>query len=466
MTDVLTEQAREERIAEAVAAAQAADQQRTEQIQWKDGETLLLPVVRLPLEATVLNPASHRIRSHLEAMGDEAEIVQSDPFGVEAQALIELILRSTPGYNNIRGALESDPQRNPGVVTHKGVLVNANTRRDALDALGRDYIDVVVLPSDATDREITDLELELQMERDVKQEYSFTARLLFIEELIVRRGMSAEEVGLKLERSFPDNPKGRKKARELIEQEMRFLHLIREIVASSAGAIRITKFDDDRQEFIEIDEDFERERRHNESGARRVRDAQLAGLIADLGYMKMRQVDEELIDGYLRDALKEQTTLGPYVADLTSSHGDAKPSGFDSDLGGLDVLEDIDTVERGSGPDTTHLFITLASAPADGDITLRDDDGNEVAVPRQTVVAGIKAAFAIAIDAKRRDTREVGRLEAPMLHLGDATQAIDRARVAVAEVDGQEDFDTAAFDDAAAQLVRAFDEFQQARGEE
>ena len=81
-------------------------------------------------------------------------------------------------------------------------------------------------------------------------------------------------------------------------------------------------------------------------------------------------------------------------------------------------------------------------------------------------MAGIKAAFAIAIDAKRRDTREVGRLEAPMQHLGEATQAIDRARVAVAEVDGQEDFDAAAFDDAAAQLVRAFDEFQQARGEE
>ena len=119
-----------------------------------------------------------------------------------------------------------------------------------------------------------------------------------------------------------------------------------------------------------------------------MRDAQLAGLIADLGYMKMRQVDEELIDGYLRDALEEQTTLGPYVADLTSSHGDSQPSGLAyagfvsssdagcgggslrraSDLGGLDVLDDIDTAERASGPDTTHLFITLASAPADGDI--------------------------------------------------------------------------------------------------
>ena len=189
MQEVMTEQARENRIAEAVAAAQAdPERRRTEQLRWKDGDTLLLTIVRVPLDATVLNPGSHRIKAHIEAMGDHAAPVKSDPYGPTAQGLIAKILRSTPGYGQIRGALERDGQLNAGVLTHKGVLVNANTRRCAFEDLGIGYIDVVVLPQDASEKEITDLELELQMERDVKQEYTFTARLLFIKDLVVGRG--------------------------------------------------------------------------------------------------------------------------------------------------------------------------------------------------------------------------------------------------------------------------------------
>lgn len=328
MRELLTEEAREERIAQAVAAIQdALEPQRIEQLSWRDGRPLLCPVVQVPLKATVLNPGSHRIKAHLEAMGDQAASVTSDPYGLEAQDLIAKILRETPGYEQIRGAIRRDGQKHPGVITHKGVLVNANTRRCALEDLEQDYIDVVVLPRDASDLEITDLDLELQMERDVKQEYTFTARLVFIEELVLERGMSPGLVGLRLERALADSPRGRKKAREIIEQELRLLQLIRKVVAVSGGAKKITDFDDDRQELIEIDQDYQRERHRNPNRANRVRDAQLAGLVTDLGYTKMRQVDEALIDDYLPSALREQERLRPYIEELERTDAAAGPMG-------------------------------------------------------------------------------------------------------------------------------------------
>lgn len=466
MTEVLTEEAREGRINEAINAAQEADTKRTEQIDWKDGSTLLLPVVRVPLEATVLNPASHRIRPYLEALGTDADFVKNDPYGIQSQELIGKILRETPGFEQIKGALERDNQRDPGVLTHKGVLVNANTRRVALEQLGRDYIDVVVLPTDATEREITDLELALQMAHDVKQDYTFTARLLFIEELLVRRGISAQDIGLKLDRSLADTARGQQKAREFVEQEMRLLRLIREVVNASGEAIRITKFDDDRQELIEIDEDYERERQRNPVRAVRVRDAQLTGLISDLGYKRMRKVDEDLIDNYLPAALAEQPSLRPYAADLMSADADDPADETSDDIDGLDILEsEPNATERTDGPDTTRLFTTLAAVPENGDLSLRDADGTTALLPRQTVVAGLNAAFATAIEAKERETKAVDRLEAPMAHLADAARSIDRARDALDEVGNRNDFDREALDDAADRLTRAYDEFDAARSD-
>ena len=461
MREVLTEKAREELIAKAVTAArEAPEPRRTEQLRWKGGQPLLLPIVRVPLGATVLNPGSHRIKAHLQAMGDQAESVTSNPYGPHAQDLIAKILRSTPGYEQIRGALERDGQANAGVLTHKGVLVNANTRRCALEDLGKEYIEVVVLPSDATDREITDLELELQMEQDVKQQYTFTARLLFIEELVTIRGMPADEVGLKLERSLTNSDKDRKKASELIGQEIRLLWLINTVVETSKGAIKITKFDDDRQELIEIDEDYERERDRNLERAMRVRDAQLTGLIADLGYTKMRAVNEELIDHYLEDALREQLALGPYVADLMSSKSSPR-AGEGEEPGGLDLLDGLDGTATTDGPNTSRLFTTLASVPEEGELALRDADGNETAIPRQTLVEGLKAAFTTAIEAKRRDSRAVDELTAPMVYLFDAARSIDRAREAFRAVAQREDFLRDDFGHAVAGVRRAFDELVQ-----
>ncbi|MEI2815870.1 MAG: hypothetical protein V9E99_05370 [Microthrixaceae bacterium] len=147
MTTPPTEASRIDLINAAVDAAKGLPP-RTLDLRWK-GTSQTLPVVKVPLAATVLNPRSHRIRGELESRGDEADVVTSDPYSGEAQDLIARILRETKGFDDIKAALERDGgQRDPGVITHKGLLVNVNTRRVALGDLGAEYIDVAVLPAD------------------------------------------------------------------------------------------------------------------------------------------------------------------------------------------------------------------------------------------------------------------------------------------------------------------------------
>ena len=96
--------------------------------------------------------------------------------------------------------------------------------------------------------------------------------------------------------------------------------------------------------------------------------------------------------------------------------------------------------------------------PEDGDVPLRDADGNETAIPKPRVVASISAAFSTAIDAKRRDSQALNKLHAPITQLSDAARLIDRARTAFAEAVQHDDFDVDEFDEAVGRVRRAFDE--------
>ena len=80
------------------------------------------------------------------------------------------------------------------MVTRDGLLVNANTRLAALQELGIDYVRAALLPSDADEHAIDRLELELQVQRDFKQDYTFTNELIFLNELLNAHGYTEEKV--------------------------------------------------------------------------------------------------------------------------------------------------------------------------------------------------------------------------------------------------------------------------------
>ncbi len=92
-----------------------------------------------------------------------------------------------------------------------------------------------VLPADATQQEIDELELRLQMKRDLKQDYTFTNELLFVDELITRYNRTHEEIALVLRWAASRSPKELAKGKERVCQSVRMLSLIRQIQELGEG---------------------------------------------------------------------------------------------------------------------------------------------------------------------------------------------------------------------------------------
>ena len=157
---MISRQARISLIEETVNAV-GADHQDRRPMRWR-GEDVPWPVVQIPVSHALLNPYSHRIKAQIGSLGLSGQVIADDPFGDEAQEFIAEIVCGTPGYARIKATLARDKQQDPGVMTREGVLINANTRLVALRELGVPYIKVQVLPTDATQAELTELELGFQ----------------------------------------------------------------------------------------------------------------------------------------------------------------------------------------------------------------------------------------------------------------------------------------------------------------
>lgn len=455
MTTSITTEARREGIAAALDAAKqaaVAGQGTSTNITWK-GSELVLPVASVDLELVLLNPHSHRISAQLQSLPqDVQDMVAGNPYGPEAQQTIATVLRETPGYERIKLALQNDGQLDAGVITTAGVLVNANTRAVALRELRKGYVKVVVLPQDATTKEIIDLELLLQMRQDVKQDYSFPSQALFIEDLINSNSFTTLEVGRRIRSDLTESAADKKKARELVELELRLLGLMREVRTASGGIVKWTYFDDKRQALLEIDQDYQKLKNTKPEEAARVRDAQLAGVIAGVEYRKLREIDTSLLDNYVEGALRENGALGPHVDALLSAS--APTAG--TTPGGLDVLDDDDDeTSVPGGPTLTSLYTLLAQAGPDDTVALPTAAGPPVELPRKAVAAGLYGALTTAIENKQRDNRSLDDLTAPMVHLKEATRSLDRATTAYADVQQRSGFDRSAFHAALQEYQRA-----------
>lgn len=485
MTQSITGATRESSIQTAVEVAKGAVADgggTAEELRWKE-EKLVLPVASVDLDVVLLSPHSHRIKAQLQSLPKaEQEVVATDPYGTEAQGTIARLLRETPGYERIKNAIGNDGQLFAGVLTTGGVLVNANTRAVALRDLRKQYIKVVVLPGDAGPKEIIELELRLQMEQEVRQDYSFTAQLLFIEDLITSGNYTTVEVGRALRPGLTANRRDTKAATELVEGELRLLGLIREVLSASGGIINLLYFDDLRQALIEIDQDYQRLKSTKPDEAARVRDAQLAGMIAGIDYRRLREVDSTLLDTYVAPALGESGALAPHLDTLLTpalsapTSGDV-PRGVSSffgddeddpaDLGDTDAeggeVHGPGTVAGATAkPSLSGLFNLLAQAPPDGDVTLPAAEGGTVTLPRVVVTTALYGGLTTAIENKKRDLRQIDDLTAPMVHLKEAARALDKASAAYASAHTRPAFERGDFASAVREYERAAAAFRAA----
>jgi hypothetical protein len=417
---------RERRIVEVVVAHDPA-QQEDLAIRWR-GSSLVLPVIALELDAVVLNPRSHRIRSQLESH-PRAEIVEQDPFSDAAQDVIREILRDSENFEDLRTNLAEDTQLSPGLVTRAGLLVNANRRAVALGDLGQPYVKVAVLPADAREEEIADLELRLQMQADFREDYSYTNRLLFVNELINSQNRAPRAVARALNLAASSDPRALRRGAAQVDQDLRVLAMIRDVQRRSGGRIPLTDFDDQEVALEELDDRYRELQRSNPDEATELYELRLLGVLSAVPYRDIRLLEPEAVERYVVPIMTDDELLGRSVAVLTR-----RPASQDGDaeLEGLDVLEMPAVVDAGRAS-VTPIVDLLASTRDLDEVELPTDDGSFRAA-REDVVDAVRQVLRLTAQERRQVNRDEDRLRAPANLVLEAERKLRDARAAYEEV--------------------------------
>lgn len=397
---------------------------------WKDEAGKTYPVILLSLDAIVLNPNSHRIKAQLSSDPRKTGI-DADPFSDASQKVIAELLRDTERFEDLKANLGEVGQTEPGVVTRRGVLVNANTRAVALRDLGKEYIRVAVLPEAADPGDLAKLELALQMRRDFKQDYTFTNQLLFVEDLRKHYGYDDTKVAKAMNLTASSDPAEVKKGAKQAAAFMRMLAIIRDLQTRSGGKIPYDFFDDKRQALIDLDIAYEDQKSKDPDGARRMKEARLAGILTGSFYRDLRLIDDEAVGDHLLPAMQTNPDIGDELSTVIENFdgADAIPAGI-ADL--------IDDPEPGPSPqDLAPLVDIIAKSYGETDVVIPGIDGGDPSkIDRDDFVRQVAESIGDAVTEIKNDQRAAKTLNDPIKLVTDAKASTDKALDAYRKVAG------------------------------
>ena len=413
------------------------ERHEVERLPWTGGEPLLCPVIKISVDEAVLNHRSHRIRSQLED-DREWEELRKDPHSEAAQKLVERHVRaarSDEDFSALKDSLLREGQTHPGVITHTGLLVNANTRVVALREIedpARRYVRVAVLPQVAQPNELALLELRLQMQKELKVDYSVTNELLFIEELSKERRLTAAQIAREL-RIFPES---QKKGENEVLLRLRMLDLIRTMQAMPSERLPLTFFNRISYEQLRelhrgyfglIERDSERARRHLESFL-------LSVAVGVTPVHQIRRIDADFMNDYMLPQLEDDEAIGEFatalVAPDTTRPAPRPPAG----------------VDQLAPPSTQDAETPEVDVKGLLDVVTRRDKrvpvpGSNFVLERDDLTDAVKAAVLNGIRDKRRDETAEDKLTAPIDAVKQATKMVGRAEEAWRAVRDDPEFD-------------------------
>lgn len=445
----ITDTERERKIRQLVKALKTEPPEKYETFRLpsaRAGEPLLCEVISVPVDEVVLNHRSHRLRSQLED-DPEWQEVSNDPHGEAAQAVLARHVRAartSEEFLRLKQSLDSEGQQEPGVITHKGVLINANTRAVAIRELAdprKRFIRAAVLPETFGPDELSLLELRLQMQRTLKADYTLTNELLFIEELSSERGLTNAVIAQEL-RYFPEQPK---KGENEVAMRLRVLDLLRHMQRMATPPLPLSFFDDPThplgyqtlKDIIPVydkymDEDPRLADRYLES-------VLLAVSVGVTSTHQLRVLDVDFVDSYVMPQLEDDDDdLG--IGSLTASLGQSERSGTGGKPRGVDLLNP----EQDDADDDLANVAALVNAVTGKDKTIEVAGpirGSTVKLERDQVRDSLRAAFVTAAKEKKRDDNEEDKRHAPKEALRAATAKVTKATDAVRAVAGTPDFD-------------------------
>lgn len=413
---------------------QPPEKHETYPIQIRGNEPILCDVIRISADELLLNHASHRIRSQVED-DPEWQAERNDPHSESSQRIIERYVRnsrSEQSFAELKESLLHEGQSEPGVITHEGVLVNANTRAVAMREFpdpSKRYLRVAVLPEFVARDELSLLELRLQMQKELKEDYSLTNKLLFIRELAVDRGLPNEQIAKEL-RLEPGNPK---KGASAVDVRLRGLEIIELMRNIPENRPRLAFFDALSEEHLaSLVREYDRLVEGDPHAATEfLRSYLLAAIVGVTQVRKIREVDVDFMREYMFPQLEDDEQVGPYARAIASPSPEEAEE--DADLGLL-LTGDNDGDES---PVSTQSLIE-AVTDKNGRILV---NGSSITLSRTDVKDALRSAISRGLDEKRGDRRAENKLDAPSDAIKSASTSLAKAVDAFKRVENDPEFD-------------------------
>jgi hypothetical protein len=406
------------------ASGERQQMQSTLEVTWRGGQ-ISLPTISMPLDHLRYNPETHRIKAQrdFDPAGDKA--IRDRPWDSAAQDYLGRLLpglpidpsRIDPAFVKLQDDLKTYGQKDPGIITPDGILINGNSRCAALRGIGAKDMRVAVLPSDWTWDDIALVELDLQMRRDHRRDYSFINLLLALQESVDAAGADNAARAFRLQRPT-------------VDRNLWILAVLQDLVDRSRvegldQSLNLRDFETDQGKLEELHRTYSKLYKSDPTAADRLRDARLVALLLDKSKTDLRFVGDTFLADYL------SKTLSTELMDDPIEEPEVEIPGLSGNVAAPIKREGFSLVDR------------LAQAK-----TMLKSDDEQTKASAAAFVKEIDVAVERAINSAGRDERLKKKSSAAVDKLTLATDTLESTIADIAEAKSKGALDEDALNEA------------------
>ncbi|MGW3525446.1 transcriptional regulator [Streptomyces olivaceus] len=400
-------------------------------VEWR-GEQKHLSVISMPVDLLYLNPDTHRIRAQRTLDPEQNQVLEEEPWSEDAQDYLALLLsrnpanptQTDPDFTALQDELDDFGQKEPGIISPDGILVDGNTRCAALRKIGIKDIRVGVLPADTSRRDINNVELALQLRKDKRREYSYINRLIAIEEELAN-GRRPEDVA----RDF--NIKT-----TTLRQDRWVYELVNDAIDRSKDPatgvrLRLVDFEDHQEKLRELQRDYTKLAKTDPDGAEQLKESRLAMVVLNYPKTSVRLAEADFHTRFLDERLPD----------------DLRPAAQDSaavSIPGLPgvAVQDGTAVVKATRALTDNLLKAKAAALAGAKLTTAE------VTQAAAKIKSARGTFDVAVKMAGQNAQLQKRKIAVPERLTDAADYVNQCAAEFAEAKAKRALDEDSFDDA------------------
>ncbi|MFE9011828.1 transcriptional regulator [Streptomyces cyaneofuscatus] len=400
-------------------------------VEWR-GEQKHLSVISMPVDLLYLNPDTHRIRAQRTLDPEQNQVLEEEPWSEDAQDYLALLLsrspanptQTDPDFTALQDELDDFGQKEPGIISPNGILVDGNTRCAALRKIGIKDIRVGVLPADTSRRDINNVELALQLRKDKRREYSYINRLIAIEEELAH-GRRPEDVA----RDF--NIKT-----TTLRQDRWVYELVNDAIERSKDpatgvGLRLVDFEDHQEKLRELQRDYTKLAKTDPDGAEQLKESRLAMVVLNYPKTSVRLAEADFHTRFLDERLP---------ADLRPAAQDSAAVSIPG-LPGV-AVQDGTAVVKATRALTDNLLKAKAAALAGAKLTPAE------VTQAAAKIKSARGTFDVAVKMAGQNAQLQKRKIAVPERLTDAADYVNQCAAEFAEAKAKRALDEDSFDDA------------------